>query len=160
MSRYGVLIGKYASQKKFSGWVREREHHDAAASDEHPSQLLLVVQWTRNILSREYHASALTGCECKRLRLERGPIQGPREETCCCHLPPGPRLRTGKVTSRSCQWNLAQPGTDVRVTAVMRRRDVPRLVDSDVDLLQNCNGHSTIAKARRADDLLIVLHIN
>ncbi len=65
-------------------------------------------------------------------------------------------------SQRSCQWNLAQPGTgtDVRVTTVMRRRDVPRLVDSDVDLLQNCNGHSTIAKARRADDLLIVLHTN
>jgi hypothetical protein len=143
----------------------------SAASDEHhdPSQLLLVVvvvvQWTRNILSREYHASALTGCQCKRLRLERGPIQGPREETlaCCCHLPPGPRLRKVTASLRSCQWNLAhwQPGTDVRVTAVMRRREVPRLVDSDVDLLQNCNGHSTIiAKARRADDLLIVLHIN
>jgi hypothetical protein len=73
------------SSKRLLFRVREREH--AAASDEHPSQLLLV-QWTRNILSREYHASALTGCQCKRLRLERSPIQGPTEEACWCHLPP------------------------------------------------------------------------
>ena len=52
-----------------------------------------------------------------------------------------PRLR--KVTSSgSRNLPVAQPGTDVM-------RDVLRLVD--VDLLQNCNGRSTIAQA---DDLL------
>jgi hypothetical protein len=49
-----------------------------AASDEHQPQ------WTRNILSREYHASALTGPGSMR----SPPIQGPREGTCSCHLPP------------------------------------------------------------------------
>ena len=51
-----------------------------------------------------------------------------------------PRLRKG--TSGSRILPVAQPGTDVM-------RDVLRLVD--VDLLQNCNGRSTIAQA---DDLL------
>ncbi len=49
------------------------------------------------------------------------------------------RLR--KVTSSgSRNLPVAQPGTDVM-------RDVLRLVDSDVDILQNCNGRSTIAQA-------------
>ena len=42
-------------------------------SDEHQLQC----QWTRNILSREYHVSALTGS--MRLRLHSIQVQGPRE---------------------------------------------------------------------------------
>jgi hypothetical protein len=105
------------------------------------------LQRTRShgILSREYHASASALTGGMRLRV-RFPIQCPREGTCSCHLLP--RLPVRKVTSGSPSrirvLPVAQPqaGTDVM-------RDVLRLVD--VDLLQNCNGRSTIAQA---DDLL------
>jgi hypothetical protein len=63
---------------------------------------------------------------------------------------PGPRLRklTG-TSSGSRNLPVAQPGTDVM-------RDVLRLVDVLVDLLQNCNGpRSTRTIAHwQADDLL------
>ena len=81
------------------------------------------MQWTRNILSREYHASALTGS----MRLLFRVRERAREHAAVICLP---RLR--KVTSSgSRNLPVAQPGTDVM-------RDVLRLVD--VDLLQNCNG--------------------
>ena len=85
--------------------------------------------YATSILSREYHASALTGRKRLLFRVRE------REHAAVVCLP---RLRN--VTSRI--RNLAQPGTDVM-------RDVLRLVD--VDLLRNCNGHSTIPQA---DNLL------
>ena len=72
---------------------REREH--AAASDEHQ------LQWTRNILSREYHASALTGSMRLLFRVRE------REHAAVICLP---RLRK-VTTSGSRNLPVAQPGT-------------------------------------------------
>ena len=106
---------------------------DSGGSDSRfPSESEHQPQWTRNILSREYHASALTGSMRLLFRVRE------REHAAVICLP---RLRK-VASSGSRNLPVAQPGTDVM-------RDVLRLVD--VDLLQNCNGRSTIAQA---DDLL------
>jgi hypothetical protein len=115
--------------------VREREH--AAASDEHPSQLHW--QWTRNILSREYHASALTGSMRLLFRVRE------RELEHAAVICP-PRLR--KVTSSgSRNLPVAQPGT-VRCHAIGVTRSVFRQWTLVVDVPVIVPWHQSLGRHR------------
>ena len=149
--RASTAVDSEYTQPRVSCQCPHRQHAAPTTSIQGPregawlSMLLRVsdehqLQWTRNIHSREHHASASALTGSMRLRVRLLFTEGPREGTCSCHLLP--RLPVRKVTRGSRILPVAQPGTDVM-------RDVLRLVD--VDLLQNCNGRSTIAQA---DDLL------